>query len=96
MRIATIQAHIESERPKFVLFYGGGNDAIFGKPYIERWSEIAGIDLTKNQIAIRNGVAYVVAPHPTAHGITNDFWIDLGRKLAAQQLEERTLKGQND
>jgi hypothetical protein len=83
-RIATIRAHIEAARPKFVLFYGGGNDAIFGKPYIERWSQIAGVDLTQNQIAIRNGMAYVATPHPTAHGIKNDFWIDLGRQLAAK------------
>ena len=41
-RIATIQARIAEHRRKLVMFYGGGRDPIAGRPYIERWSEIAG------------------------------------------------------
>ncbi len=82
-RISTIRRRLSEHRPRFVVFYGGGNDPVFGKPYIERWSEIAGVPLAQNEIAVRDGIAFVATPHATAHGITNDFWTDLGSRMAA-------------
>lgn len=82
-RISTIQTRITANRPRFVVFYGGGSDPILGKPYIERWSEIAGVQLLPNEVRSREGVAYVATPHPTAHGIATSFWTDLGSRLAA-------------
>ena len=81
-RIATIRARIAEQRPSFVLFYGAGRDPVTRLPYIERWSEIAGVTLEPNAVVRREGTAYIVTPHPTAHGLTNAFWIDLGRQLA--------------
>jgi hypothetical protein len=81
-RIVEIRTRISEHRPAFVLLYGGGRDPIFGRPYIERWSEIAGAKLTSEEIIRRDGTAYVATPHPTAHGLTTAFWIDLGRRLA--------------
>jgi hypothetical protein len=72
----------ESARPKFVLFYGAGRDPVTGLPYIERWSDIAGVTLEQNVIVGREDTVYVATPHPTAHGLTNAFWTDLGRQLA--------------
>jgi len=84
-RIATIRKRIAEHRPKIVLFYGAGRDPIFGKPYIERWSEIASKPLETNVIVRIDGTAYVATPHPTAHGLTNAFWTDLGPRLAEAQ-----------
>jgi hypothetical protein len=81
-RIATIRARIARHRPKFVLFYGAGRDQVVGLPYLERWSEIAGVSLEPNAIVRHDETAYVAAPHATAHGLTNDFWTGLGRELA--------------
>lgn len=82
-RIAAIRARVVEHRPKFVLFYGAGRDPIFGAPYIERWSEIAGEALEPNVLVRRDDTAYVATPHPTAYGLTNAFWTELGRRLAA-------------
>jgi hypothetical protein len=81
-RIETIRSRIQEYRPTFVLFYGGGIDPIFRKPYIERWSKIAGTQLVQNEIVNRDGILYVATPHPTAPGLTNAFWTGLGRELA--------------
>jgi hypothetical protein len=82
-RIATIRAHMAEYRPMFVLFYGSGRDPVTGLTYLERWSEIAGTPLEPNLVVRRDGTAYVAAPHPTAHGLTNAFWIDLAGRLAS-------------
>jgi hypothetical protein len=83
-RIETIRTRITEHRPKLVLFYGGGNDPIFGRPYLERWSKVAGTALISSEIARIDGTAYVATPHPTAHGITTAFWTDLGHRLATE------------
>ena len=81
-RIAKIRARIAENKPRFVLFYGAGLDPVYGRPYLERWSEIAGQSLEQNTIVQRDGTAFVATPHPTAHGLTTAFWTDLGRRLA--------------
>lgn len=82
-RIATIRARIADHRPALVLFYGAGRDPVEGLPYLERWSEIAGVTLEQNVVVRRDGTTYVATPHPTAHGLANAFWMDLGRRLAS-------------
>lgn len=82
-RITRIRARLAQHRPKFVLFYGGGRDPIFGRPYVERWSEIAGTALEPNMIALNDGVAYLATPHLTSRGLTSAFWMDLGHRLAS-------------
>lgn len=81
-RIDKIRARIVEHRPRFVLFYGAGHDPVYGVPYLERWSEIAGESLSPNVVVRREGTTYVATPHATAHGLTNAFWTDLGRRLA--------------
>lgn len=81
-RVATIRSRIAEHRPDFVLFYGAGRDPVRGVPYLERWSEIAGMTLEPNVVERRDGTVYVATPHPTARGLTNAFWIELGRRLA--------------
>jgi hypothetical protein len=82
-RIATIRARIAEHRPTFVLFYGAGRDPVEGLPYLERWSEIAGVPFETNVVLRRDGTAYVATPHLTAHGLTNAFWTELGKRLAS-------------
>jgi hypothetical protein len=83
-RIATIRARIAQHRPKLVLFYGAGRDPVEGLPYLERWSAIAGVQLEPRVVVRRDGTAYVATPHPTAHGLTNAFWTELGQELASR------------
>jgi hypothetical protein len=81
-RISTLRERLAQHRPKLVLFYGSGVDPKFGIPYLERWSAIAGDHLEPNVIVRLGETAYVATPHPTAHGVTTEFWTDLGRRLA--------------
>lgn len=82
-RIALLRTRIAENRPKFVVFYGLGNDPVHGVPYLTHWSEIAQRPLADDEPVVVNGTAYVAERHPTAFGTTNAHWIELGRRLRA-------------
>lgn len=80
-RIATLKAKISDNTPKFVHFYGTGLDPIYGRSYADSWREIAGASLVENEPMKIDGTVFVYTKHATAFGISNDFWVSLGRKL---------------
>jgi hypothetical protein len=86
-RIATIRAKIESNHPKIVVMYGGGERL---RPL---WDQIACADpsvgcFTDEMIdgltasfAVQSGTKFAVARHPVSHGSSNDYWIGIGERL---------------
>lgn len=69
--------------PKVVVFYSSD------KEYLGYWQEIAETDFLKEAKIVHHkkhtarikkmaNTIYVVTPHPTAFGISNKFWIELG------------------
>jgi hypothetical protein len=80
-RIAHLRGKIAEQKPKFVLFYGLGFDPVNDVRYIKHWSDIAGKALVENEPAKIDGTVFVYAKHPSAYGMTNAFWMDLGNKI---------------
>jgi hypothetical protein len=80
-RIETIREKIRDHTPTFVWFYGTGSDTVKGVPYSDYWQRIAGDSLTENEPRRIGNTVYVFTKHPTAHGLSNDFWVNLGRRL---------------
>jgi len=88
-RIELLRNCIKKHRPKVVCFYA------IGKKYLVWWNEIAGVALQPQPlhnpngqllgnfcIAQGNGTLFVVARHPTEHGVTNDYFDAVGRRVA--------------
>ncbi len=82
-RIAAFKARIADHHPSFVLFYGCGWDAVNGKPYSDYWNALAGATLAENHPIKVGQTVFVWTKHPTAHGIPNEFWTQLGRQIRA-------------
>ncbi len=83
MRIAHLQAMIEQHRPGAVVFYGSG--------YRHWWRQIAGEEfepssLDKVLVARREDTLFVIMQHPTAHGVTKDYFDAIGRLIAEARL----------
>jgi ribosomal protein L44E len=91
-RIATFRRHLAETPPRFVVFYGLGMDPVHGVPYLEHWSDIAQHALTIGEPVRVGQTVFVAERHPTAHGTTNEHWMDLGRRvrsLADHSPEEK-------
>jgi hypothetical protein len=83
MRIARLQAMIEKHRPRAVVFYGSG--------YRHWWHQIAGrafesSNLAKVLVASKEHTLFVIMRHPTAHGVTKDYFDAVGRLIADARL----------
>ncbi|MDQ3705444.1 MAG: hypothetical protein M3437_09535 [Chloroflexota bacterium] len=83
MRIAHLQTRIEQHQPRAVVFYGSG--------YRHWWRQIAGeqfepSSLNKVQVARKGHTLFVVMQHPTAHGVTKDYFDAVGRLIADARL----------
>lgn len=83
VRIAHLQARIKEHRPHAVVFYGSG--------YRHWWRQIAGEQfepskLNKVQVARKEHTLFVVMQHPTAHGVTQDYFNAVGRLIANARL----------
>ena len=81
-RIAIIQEKITANGPKFVLFYGTGSDPVYHKPYAEYWQAIARVSLDVGEPRRAGSTVYCITQHPTAHGLRNEYWVQLGRRIA--------------
>ena len=79
-RIEHIRGQIRKHRPKAVIFYS--------RKYRHHWEAIAGeafqpTELAGLEVARVDRTAFVLTPHPTYTGITNAFFQQAGKALAA-------------
>ena len=67
------------------------------KEYLDYWQQIARISFSgdskiqlhkKHTVYLkkRENTVYVVIPHPTAFGISNKFWIEVGQELKTKRI----------
>lgn len=86
IRINKIRKLIQEHKPTVVVFYSTD------KEYLDYWQQIARISFSgdskiqlhkKHTVYLkkRENTVYVVIPHPTAFGISNKFWIEVGQEL---------------
>ena len=86
IRINKIRELVQEHKPKVVVFYSTD------KEYLDYWQQIAGISFSEDSniylhkkhtvyLKKRENTVYVVIPHPTAFGISNKFWIEVGQEL---------------
>ena len=82
-RIEKLKQLITEYNPKFVIFYGIG--------YLGRWMEIIGKQVTQKSIAGKSvyfgkidGTAIAITQHPTATGVTLDYFHEIGRELKSK------------
>ncbi|MFO0963055.1 MAG: hypothetical protein U0625_09130 [Phycisphaerales bacterium] len=80
-RIAGLRAMLQTHRPTVVLFCG--------TTYRTDWESVAGAPLAAQQccghgvfLAANAGTTFVVAPHPTAFGVTRDLYGELAARAA--------------
>jgi hypothetical protein len=72
-RVETICKKLHEHKPRFVVMYG-----LSEKEY---WEQIAGIELLPDRIVKRDGICFVMTPHPNTRGRTNAEWKKLGKAL---------------
>jgi hypothetical protein len=82
-RISTLRRYLRETPPKFVVFYGLGDDPVHKVPYLEHWSAIAQHELVLDEPVRVGGTIFVVEKHPSAYGTTTEHWMDLGRRVRA-------------
>ncbi len=85
LRVAHLQSGIARYKPKVVTFYG--------LRYQEQWQKIAGIEFrsTKLNSASFNAkgqTLFILTKHPTAKGVTNEYFHQIGRLIAAQSRSQ--------
>jgi len=78
-RIKQIKKLIAENNPAVVVFYSAT------KKYIKDWEEIIGIeennDLRSPYLIKKDKTIFVICKHPAAHGITNDYYPELGKNI---------------
>jgi hypothetical protein len=77
-RIQAIKNRIKINNPRSIIFYGKG--------YIDNWEEITGVPFDKNsvsefQMVKRDSTLFLSVHHPSARGITNDYFENAGKVL---------------
>jgi len=87
-RTSALKDLIAKYKPKVVVFYSTD------RAYIKHWHSISNTNFTSDfTITIKadkvmacveksNGTVYVICPHPVAHGVTNEFILNIGTKIA--------------
>ena len=88
-RATALRQLIADHRPRVVVFYGKSPE------FSCHWPWIAGVRLSDwNKEGEwpdieHEGVHYMFAPHPVAHGSRNEVWRDMGAKVAGRVELER-------
>jgi hypothetical protein len=72
-----LRTRLREHEPKFVVFYGLGDDPVRGVPYLEHWRAIAQHDLMDDEPVRLGKTVFVVQKHPTAQGTTTQHWTEL-------------------
>ena len=80
-RIQRIQVEAVAHSPKFIVMYGVGRR--------DAWERITGARFDSNGLCHVGKTVVALAIHPTAHGSTNDYWVNLGRLLRNDCGSER-------
>ena|ERR1035437_538045 len=84
-RIKQIKELIAENNPEVVVFYSAT------KKYIKDWEEIIGIeenkDLRSPYLIKKDKTIFVICNHPAAHGITNDYYPELGKNIRKLLVE---------
>ncbi len=82
-RARHIESMIDGHKPAAVFFYGFG--------YHSWWEQIAGVQFSPNTIGKNayhtgsNGqTLFVITTHPATRGITNDYFHQIGKEIAAR------------
>jgi len=76
-RIERIRQEAKEHHPVFILMYGEGQRA--------EWKKIAGGDFNADRFRLIGGTVAAVALHPVSHGISNDYWTEMGQRLRTAQ-----------
>jgi len=74
-RIGFLREKICEHKPELVVMYGRGAR--------KKWREIAGCPLPDDKILKIGSTMMVSAIHPTARGVTDAYWEELGKRLCA-------------
>jgi hypothetical protein len=74
-RIEFIRKSIESAnpKPKFVIMYGKSEE--------ESWNQIVSQVMRKDEPVRIGSTVFLFASHPQEHGLRNEYWIGLGKRL---------------
>jgi hypothetical protein len=75
-RITTIRERLLASRPRFVVFYSPD------PRYTNAWSEIAGIELKRDEPVSHDGTVFVVTYHPNGEW-GKAYWTGIGQKFRA-------------
>jgi len=83
-RTDAIQRLIQTHRPRCIIFYS------INPEYQFWWKQIAGSitpwkSIDKVQITHNNDTIFAITSHPVTHGITNEYFHNVGRLLAQEQ-----------
>ena len=87
LRIKLFQELIKRYNPKIIICYSFS--------YLEKWKEIIGCNLSKKKNLYhckKDNTDFFVIPHSTAHGMTNNDWIEIAQniKQISGSLDGRT------
>lgn len=80
-RIEFIRCKISCHNPIFVVMYGRGAR--------KQWRAIADCSLPDDTICKLGSTMMVSAIHPTAHGVEDAYWVNLGERLRLQHQSTR-------
>lgn len=83
-RIVSLRKLIEEHGPERVIFYSKG--------YLDKWREIAGNEFRGPGKMLHNHAGktdYFVIPHPAAHGMTNQDWLDIANYIKNSSMPVR-------
>jgi hypothetical protein len=82
-RINKIRHKLQKYKPSFVVMYGLNEK--------ESWETIGGPELKTGNIIRLGSTLLVFTPHPAAHGLGKQYWIDTGRNLHKKYSESQQL-----
>ncbi len=83
-----ISQRIKEDQPKAVVFYGIGYEYSWRRitekiPDVEFSASSEGFLICKNSQTV-----FVIAKHPVSRGLTNEYFHNIGRSIAAKIAEE--------
>ena len=79
-RIELIRRRLYERRPAFLVMYGAGQR--------ESWEEVAGRALHEGEPVMVEATAMLWTKHPVAHGLGNEYWIEMGERLRRQVSDQ--------
>ncbi len=86
LRVAHIRQKIEEHQPKMVAFYGWG--------YKDWWRKVANVPFVQNDkekflVGKNSNTTFVITKHPTAQGVTMDYFHHVGWMIKEGETDDR-------